>query len=659
MKKLLVMLLIAPFFYVINAQTAFDQASNYTSGTWVNGSNLGTGFGSWVISSSQGSGFAGSFIGDPLVAGINGMNASAFGLYSNPSSSGATVSAKRLFNSDLQVGYKFSFLYGTNLDAGSDGVKRFTIFSGETQLLSLIQTNSSTIRIQDHINTSTQDLFAQNGTNAMRINIARINGTQIRVYAYGRNGVEFFDRTFNISIAPNAFEFYAHQLQSGDQRQPYFDELRISEYSPLPASFPVINGDLSDAAYTTLATFTSGRDGFGPNNRLGVIKYFTDGEDIYLGITGELNSNNNLVLFFNFSGYSGRAASSVLSGSGGNGVFGNIRNVKLDMEADFAFALNEGNGSTNFYTDYARFGTDGYLASAYIGQTADQTGTAVALNFTGLTGKGVYVVAYNNNFTGDSNKGIELRLPISLFPGVTNAQTLSLFAVIIAADGTVSNVCIPGDPGAANLGNLADFSGIAGQDFFTSPASPLPVELSSFSAALSGKSVVLNWRTETEVNNYGFDVERSSDKNSWNTIGFVHGNGNSNSPKQYSFADNSVSGAGKYFYRLKQMDNDGTTEYSKVLEIAFDQPMEYALGQNYPNPFNPTTAITFSVPEAGFVNLSVFDLLGQKVAELVNSTINAGTYTMDFDATNLQSGIYFYTMKAGSFTETRKMMLTK
>lgn len=312
-----------------------------------------------------------------------------------------------------------------------------------------------------------------------------------------------------------------------------------------------------------------------------------------------------------------------------------------------------------------RFALSGNIENAYL------AGASIKLNGS-RTGASNFKLWYSADASFSSGSDVQLGSTVAADPGDGNSVTFSSFLspiigtsagyffitcdVASDATGTIQAVLVNNSSltllGGTLLGTITNAA-------LSSAAAPLPVELSSFSAAVAGKSVVLNWRTETEVNNYGFDVERSSDKNSWNTIGFVHGNGNSNSPKQYSFADNSVSGAGKYFYRLKQMDNDGTTEYSKVLEIAFDQPMEYALGQNYPNPFNPTTAITFSVPEAGFVNLSVFDLLGQKVAELVNSTINAGTYTMDYDATNLQSGIYFYTMKAGSFTETRKMMLTK
>ncbi len=188
---------------------------------------------------------------------------------------------------------------------------------------------------------------------------------------------------------------------------------------------------------------------------------------------------------------------------------------------------------------------------------------------------------------------------------------------------------------------------------------PLPVELTTFSAAVSGKNVVLNWGTATEISNYGFDIERSSDKSSWSKIGFVPGNGNSNSTKQYSYTDNPGSANGKIYYRLKQLDTDGKYEYSKILEVNLGTPAEFALNQNYPNPFNPSTTISFSVPVGGYVSLAIFNLLGEKIAEPINKALDAGNYTVDFDASGLSSGLYFYTLKAGEYTAVKKMVLTK
>jgi hypothetical protein len=187
---------------------------------------------------------------------------------------------------------------------------------------------------------------------------------------------------------------------------------------------------------------------------------------------------------------------------------------------------------------------------------------------------------------------------------------------------------------------------------------PLPVELSAFSATAIGSVVILNWNTATETNNYGFEVERSSVKSEWENIGFVNGNGNSNSPKSYSFVDDKVSSE-KYSYRLKQIDNDGQFEYSKTVEVDLNGVKKFELSQNYPNPFNPTTTIRFNLPEAGNVKLTLFNILGQEIKAILNEYKESGVHTVNFDASELNSGMYIYKIEAGSFTQIRKMTLVK
>ena len=192
---------------------------------------------------------------------------------------------------------------------------------------------------------------------------------------------------------------------------------------------------------------------------------------------------------------------------------------------------------------------------------------------------------------------------------------------------------------------------------------PLPVELTSFTANVLDNAVVLDWQTATEVNNYGFEIQRKilnqvQNDSQWNKIGFVNGHGNSNSPKSYSFTDNSAI-SGKYSYRLKQIDIDGKYEYSNVVEVTISAPDKFELLQNYPNPFNPTTQISFALPFAAKVNLSVFNMLGQKVEELANHTFEAGVHSVQFNAASYSSGIYFYKLTSENFLQIKKMMLLK
>jgi len=192
-------------------------------------------------------------------------------------------------------------------------------------------------------------------------------------------------------------------------------------------------------------------------------------------------------------------------------------------------------------------------------------------------------------------------------------------------------------------------------------ANPLPVELTVFSASVIDNNIELSWETATEVNNYGFNIERKLETGDWMKIGFVDGHGNSNSLKQYKFDDNTLDIPGKYFYRLKQVDIDGSFEYSESVEIDIELnfPTEFELSQNFPNPFNPTTNIQFSLPETGQVKLVVFNVIGEQVAELVNKNMEAGNHNVKFDASDLNSGIYFYKIEVNGFVQIRKMMFVK
>jgi len=193
----------------------------------------------------------------------------------------------------------------------------------------------------------------------------------------------------------------------------------------------------------------------------------------------------------------------------------------------------------------------------------------------------------------------------------------------------------------------------------------VPVELTSFNAFLNKNKVELNWNTATELNNQGFEIHRKLLEQEYIKIGFVPGRGTTTEPQFYSFTDESLE-PGKYQYRLKQIDYDGSFEYSNIIEVTVELPNEFSLSQNYPNPFNPTTSLRYAVGSGQFVSLKVYDVLGNEVATLVNEEKPAGEYEVEFNAAshsgnvrNLPSGVYFYQLQAGSFVETKKMILMK
>jgi len=199
-------------------------------------------------------------------------------------------------------------------------------------------------------------------------------------------------------------------------------------------------------------------------------------------------------------------------------------------------------------------------------------------------------------------------------------------------------------------------------------ATSIPVELTSFTASVIDGNVVLDWTTATELNNSGFEVQKLIDSNieklqNWEAIGFVSGNGTTTEKSFYSFADQNPF-VGTAYYRLKQIDFDGSCEYSNIVEVYFNLPIEFSLEQNYPNPFNPITKIRYTIPQnekrkTQDVSLKVYDIIGNEVTTLVDEQREAGYYEVDFNSSNFASGVYFYQLKTGSFLETKKMLLLK
>lgn len=186
----------------------------------------------------------------------------------------------------------------------------------------------------------------------------------------------------------------------------------------------------------------------------------------------------------------------------------------------------------------------------------------------------------------------------------------------------------------------------------------VPVELISFEGFVEENQVVLKWKTASELNNLGFVIEKSLDRNLWRKIGFVEGNGTTTEQHIYKYSDIKLH-SGTHYYRLKQMDFDGRFEYSTIIEIKINVPIEYNLSQNYPNPFNSSTIINYKIPKEEYVTLVIYDLLGNKVSELVNEKQKAGRYEVIYSPNKLSSGTYFYKISAGGFYEVRKFVLLK
>ncbi len=260
-----------------------------------------------------------------------------------------------------------------------------------------------------------------------------------------------------------------------------------------------------------------------------------------------------------------------------------------------------------------------------------------------------------------------LTFDLSTLGGVQNFANLKVLRRANASSPWVNVETLPG----VTITRNAPFITVAGLTSFSDFAigsdasNQLPVELTEFGFRKADSGIELHWRTATELNNSGFEVERKSHGTDWNTLGFVRGNGTTTEAQSYSFLDRTASG--KVQYRLKQIDFDGQFEYSNVIEVDAGLPKQFALEQNYPNPFNPTTTIGYQLPVASEVSLKVYDVLGREVMTLVNGRQDAGAYNITLNAATLSSGIYFYRLQSSAtngasssnFVQTKKMMLVK
>ncbi|MDH3268441.1 MAG: T9SS type A sorting domain-containing protein [Ignavibacteria bacterium] len=264
------------------------------------------------------------------------------------------------------------------------------------------------------------------------------------------------------------------------------------------------------------------------------------------------------------------------------------------------------------------------------------------------TPSGIYIYSSTgtllNTLTGVSGPRSVYQLPNGNFITTNGAGVYEL-------DGTTGNLI------------RTIVSGVSAQYVSLYDYNTIPVELTSFRANVVGNNVELSWSTATETNNQGFEIERSENNIEFNNIGFVPGFGTTTETKSYSYTDQSIN-SGTHYYRLKQIDFDGSFNYSDVVEAVVSLPTAFNLEQNYPNPFNPSTSIQFSLPVDAQITINVYNLVGEKVAEVANGNFAAGSQKVTFNASALTSGIYFYRLDATAnngqtFSDVRKMSLLK
>jgi len=336
----------------------------------------------------------------------------------------------------------------------------------------------------------------------------------------------------------------------------------------------------------------------------------------------------------------------------GNVYAAMLVNIDSARTGDYFFHLGPNPVSTTFRARvFVKKALNGNLAFGLSKGSTSVTNPPVYTDSIYTTGTTYLLIASYEIVDGASNDAVKLWIN----PPINSPQPAPLLNL---TDATQTDINVGSYAFRQGSSAAAAFLKLDGLMISTDWQTVVPVELTSFAASTAGNSVSLKWATATEINNSGFEVERKSSSSNWQKIAFMEGNGTTTEANSYSFSDKNLS-TGKYNYRLKQVDFNGAFEYSNVVEVEVISVDKFELAQNYPNPFNPSTTIKFNLPEAGNVKLAVYNLLGQEVKTLVNGFTESGLHTIKLDATNLNSGIYFYKLEGNGINAVRKMTLLK
>ncbi|MCC6638414.1 MAG: T9SS type A sorting domain-containing protein [Ignavibacteriaceae bacterium] len=337
--------------------------------------------------------------------------------------------------------------------------------------------------------------------------------------------------------------------------------------------------------------------------------------DLLRNVTNKLHSGANFIVVGDYNIYkSSEVAYTKLLSTSGQGYFKDPIPDMTGIWNNVNYAQYHTQSPRDFYNNQEFGGMDDRFDMILVNQNVWDIG-------------GIHLLP--GTYTAYGNDGDHYNMAVNVMPNTAVSQEIA-DALVIASDHI---------PVYVNL------------SFDT----PLPVELVSFTGTRAGEAVNLKWQTATEINNMGFEIERSQNASFWSKIGFVEGNNTTNSPKYYSFVEKTRAKE-KLYYRLKQIDNDGTSEYSNVVEVAEVMPKNFLLSQNFPNPFNPTTTIEYSIPEQGYVTLKVYDMTGSEVANLVEGVMESGFYSINFAALNIAGGNYLYKLVWNNSVIVKKML---
>ena len=308
------------------------------------------------------------------------------------------------------------------------------------------------------------------------------------------------------------------------------------------------------------------------------------------------------------------------------------------QEVMFATPVSIAANTTYLITSYSSAGnyvaTDGYFS-------------------TGVTNGPLTALANSTSVNGMYFFGSEQAGPTTNFSNWQFFQSANYWVDVIFVPNTASFALtsVTDANGCNSTGSPLQTLNILSVD-----CSSLPVTLLNLSASPAASKVTVRWTTSSEINNLGFEVQRSTDGNSWTTLGFVQGAGNSSTTRSYSYLDNNLEPR-KYYYKLKQIDIDQHYKYSSIVTATLNGKADFVLEQNFPNPFTTQTTIQFTMPKRETVTISLFDMNGRVLKTLINGTKEAGSHVITLNTGTLPKGIYYYRMQAGDFTDAKKLTI--
>ena len=593
-----------PFSVTITALDNSDFPANVSANTDIS------------LSVATGTGVINGTVTGTIPAGNNSVTIS--GVTYNTAESGVSVTASRTSGDVLSSATSSTF---TVLEAASKLVFVNAPTSGQ-QNLSLNPFNVEAQRTDNSVDLN----FSGDITIAKETGSGNIAGTLTKAASSGSatfNDISFdAGGTYTISASSTGLT----GITSGSINILATSLPLVEEFNYTPGTTLADNGwDANSGAGTNSITVSSGAltyNGYASSGSGNKVTLLGSGEDV--NRTFDQVDTNSIYVFFLVN---------VSSASTTGDYFLALSTNPLSSYSARIFAEDDGSGNLLF--GIAKASSANYAAGTYTYNTTH-----------------LIVVKYTfNSTTNDDVTGIYID------PAMPGDEPASFDAEGTASEGDANGIgsVLLRQGGSSSAPSLS----LSGIRIGTSWNSPLPVELTSLTASEMANGVNLKWNTATEINNYGFEVQRKNGSSDvWNKITFVKGNGNSNSPKAYSFIDKNVN-SGKYYYRLKQIDFDGKSSFSKVVEINISTPEAYKLNQNYPNPFNPVTTIKYEIPKAGKVRLVIFDMLGREVETIVNEYKEAGRYNVQFNANKFASGTYLYEIQTGNFVQVKKMILLK